>query len=100
MAIGIASDAGTSFYLSRIAGYRRAAEWLLTNRTLGAAEALEWGVVNRVYPEAEFEDGVPEVAAQFAAAFTYLQALVKTRSRLLVKDRHAPQRTETNGTGT
>jgi acyl-CoA synthetase (AMP-forming)/AMP-acid ligase II len=48
MAIGIANDAGTSFYLSRIVGYRRAMEWLLTNRTLDAAEALEWGVVNRV----------------------------------------------------
>ena len=39
MAIGIANDAGTSFYLSRIVGYRRAMEWLLTNRTLGAVEA-------------------------------------------------------------
>jgi 2-(1,2-epoxy-1,2-dihydrophenyl)acetyl-CoA isomerase len=79
MAIGIANDAGTSFYLSRIVGYRRAMEWLLTNRTLGAAEALEWGVVNRVYPEAEFEARVTEVAAQLAAAPAHLQALVKTR---------------------
>ena len=52
---------------------------MLTNRTLGAAEALEWGVVNRVYPEAEFEARVTEVAAQLAAAPTHLQALVKTR---------------------
>lgn len=79
MSIGIANDAGTSFYLSRIVGYRRAMEWLLTNRTLGAAEALEWGVVNRVYPEAEFGERVREIAAQLAAAPTHLQALVKTR---------------------
>ena len=79
MSIGIANDAGTSFYLSRIVGYRRAMEWLLTNRTLGAAEALEWGVVNRVYPEAEFGERVREIAAQLAAGPTHIQALVKTR---------------------
>lgn len=79
MAIGIANDAGSSFYLSRIVGYRRAMEWLLTNRTLGAAEALEWGVVNRVYPVAEFERRVNELAAQLAQEPNHLQAFVKTR---------------------
>jgi hypothetical protein len=54
-------------------------EWLLTNRTLGAAEALQWGVVNRVYPDAESEARVTQVAAQLAAAPTPLQALIKTR---------------------
>jgi 2-(1,2-epoxy-1,2-dihydrophenyl)acetyl-CoA isomerase len=79
MSIGIANDAGTSFYLSRIVGYRRAMEWLLTNRTLDAREALEWGVVNRVYSPAEFETRVGEIARQLADGPTHLQALVKTR---------------------
>ena len=81
MSIGIANDAGSSFYLSRIVGYRRAMEWLLTNRTIDAKEAHEWGVVNRVFPETEFAARVDEIARQLAAAPTHLQALVKNRVR-------------------
>jgi 2-(1,2-epoxy-1,2-dihydrophenyl)acetyl-CoA isomerase len=79
MSIGIANDASSSFYLPRIVGYRRAMEWLLTNRTLGANEAYEWGVVNRVFPEDEFQARVDEIARQLAAAPTHLQGLVKNR---------------------
>lgn len=79
MSIGIANDASSSFYLPRVVGYRRAMEWLLTNRTIGADEARDWGVVNRVFPEAEFGARVEEVARQLAAAPTHLQALVKNR---------------------
>lgn len=79
MSIGIANDASSSFYLPRIVGYRRAMEWLLTNRTLDATEALEWGVVNRVFAEDEFAGRVDEIARQLAAAPTHLQGLVKNR---------------------
>jgi 2-(1,2-epoxy-1,2-dihydrophenyl)acetyl-CoA isomerase len=79
MSIGIANDASSSFYLPRVVGYRRAMEWLLTNRTLDASEAFEWGVVNRVIPEAEFQSRVDEIARQLAAAPTHLQGLVKNR---------------------
>nr|BAB40577.1 4-CBA-CoA dehalogenase [Arthrobacter sp. FHP1]BAB40580.1 4-CBA-CoA dehalogenase [Arthrobacter sp. FHP1] len=79
MSIGIANDASSSFYLPRIVGYRRAMEWLLTNRTLAADEAYEWGVVNRVFSEADFQSRVDEIARQLAAAPTHLQGLVKNR---------------------
>ena len=58
-AIGIANDATTSYSLSKIVGFRRAMELMLTNRTLSSAEALEWGMVNRVFPDAEFDGQVP-----------------------------------------
>jgi 2-(1,2-epoxy-1,2-dihydrophenyl)acetyl-CoA isomerase len=45
---GLVPDGTSSFFLSRVVGLRRAAELMLTNRTLTAAEALEWGLVNEV----------------------------------------------------
>src|SRR4249919_2004351 len=53
--IGIANDATTSYSLSRIVGFRRAMEWMMTNRTIDARTALDWNLVNRVYSDAEFD---------------------------------------------
>ena len=61
-AIGIANDATTSSSLSKIVGFRRAMELMLTNRTLSSAEALEWGMVNRVFPDDEFDGQVKRIA--------------------------------------
>jgi 2-(1,2-epoxy-1,2-dihydrophenyl)acetyl-CoA isomerase len=45
---GLVPDGTSSFFLSRSVGLRRAAELMLTNRTLTAAEALDWGLVNEL----------------------------------------------------
>jgi 2-(1,2-epoxy-1,2-dihydrophenyl)acetyl-CoA isomerase len=45
---GLVPDGTSSFFLSRVVGLRRAAELMLTNRTLSAQEALDWGLVNEV----------------------------------------------------
>jgi enoyl-CoA hydratase/carnithine racemase len=76
-AIGIANDATTSYSLSKIVGFRRAMELMLTNRTLDAREALEWGLVNRVFPDAEFDGQVRRIARELAEAPTHLQAFAK-----------------------
>jgi 2-(1,2-epoxy-1,2-dihydrophenyl)acetyl-CoA isomerase len=76
-AIGIANDATTSYSLSKIVGFRRALELMLTNRTLEAREALEWGLVNRVFPDAEFDGQVSRIARELAEAPTHLQAFAK-----------------------
>ncbi len=77
MSNGVANDGGTSYTLAKIVGFRRAMEWMLTNRTLTAVEALEWGVVNRVYRDAEFSERVAAIARELAAGPTHLQAMVK-----------------------
>ena len=79
MSIGIGNDTGTSYALPRVVGFRRAMEWLLSNRTLDASEALDWGLVNRVCPEATFAKAVAETAADLAAGPTHLMAMVKER---------------------
>ena len=50
--IGLANDATTSYSLVKIVGFRRAMEWMMTNRTVDAREALEMNLVNRVYEQA------------------------------------------------
>jgi 2-(1,2-epoxy-1,2-dihydrophenyl)acetyl-CoA isomerase len=77
--IGLANDAATSYTLVKIAGFRRALELMLTNRTLSAADALEWQILNRVYTRAEFATNVAQIAADLAAGPTHLQAMAKAR---------------------
>ncbi len=77
MSIGIGNDTGTSYGLSRLIGFRRAMEWLLTNRTIDAQEALSWGLLNRVYTPSEFPEAVETIAGDLAAGPTHLQAIVK-----------------------
>lgn len=68
--IGLSPDGGSSYYLARIIGVRRAAELYLTNRTLSAQEALDWGLVNRVVPAAQLQAEVEAQACQLAAGPT------------------------------
>lgn len=77
--IGLANDAATSYTLVKIVGFRRAMELMLTNRTLTAAEALDWQILNRVYPRADFQGNVAQIAADLAAGPTHLQAMAKSR---------------------
>lgn len=62
--VGLSPDGGSSFYLSRIVGLRRAMEMVVTNRTVGAAEAREWGLVNEVVPDDEVDARALALAQQ------------------------------------
>lgn len=65
--VGLTPDGSTSFYLPRVVGSKRAAELILTNRVLSAAEALEWGLVNTVVPDADVVARAVEMAERLAA---------------------------------
>ena len=67
---GLVPDGTSSFFLSRVVGLRRAAELMLTNRTLTAAEALEWGLVNEVTEPDQVADRAAALAAAMAAGAT------------------------------
>ena len=77
MSNGFANDGGLSYTLPKIVGFRRALEFMLTNRTLPVKEALEWGVVNRVYRHQDLMKNTLAVARQLAAGPTHLQGMVK-----------------------
>ena len=53
--------------MPRLIGWQRAAELVLTGRTLSAAEGQQLGLVNRTFPAEEFEQGVQTFVAQLTA---------------------------------
>ena len=56
-AIGLTPDGGTSWFLPRLIGLRRAAEMVITNRGVGAEEAEHIGLVTRAVDDATLEVG-------------------------------------------
>lgn len=60
-------DAGVSWFLPRIVGYRKALELYLTSERLGATKALELGLVNFVVGSDDLESTTETMARQFAA---------------------------------
>jgi 2-(1,2-epoxy-1,2-dihydrophenyl)acetyl-CoA isomerase len=70
VSIGLAPDAGSTFFIERLLGAPRAFEWLASGRRLTAAEALAWGLVSEVVPEADFTARVTDAAARWAQAPT------------------------------
>lgn len=53
--IGLPADGGTSWFLPRLVGMRRAQEMMLLSKRLSAPEALEWGLVTRVVPSDDLQ---------------------------------------------
>ena len=64
--IGLVPDGGSTYFLSRIVGVRKAMEIVYLNEPMGAEEALRLGIVNKVFPEEDFEQGVLSVAQKLA----------------------------------
>jgi 2-(1,2-epoxy-1,2-dihydrophenyl)acetyl-CoA isomerase len=69
-ALGLSGDGGSTWFLPRLVGLRRAREMILHNRVLSATEALAWGLVDRVVPAAELAEVAEETVARLAAGPT------------------------------
>lgn len=74
---GLCPDGGSSFYLPRLVGLRRAQELMLTNRTLTAAEALEMGLVTRVVADDELALQADQIAENLASGARLSAAYVR-----------------------
>ena len=83
--VGLTPDAGTTYWLPRLVGIRRANELLLTHRTLTGEEALRWGLVNAVVPDECVLPCAERWAADLVAGPRLAQAGTK---RLLGLARH------------
>ncbi len=64
---GLSPDGSSSYYLPRLVGARRAADLMLTNRKLSAAQAADWGLVNYVVDDAELGAKVDALAGELAS---------------------------------
>jgi 2-(1,2-epoxy-1,2-dihydrophenyl)acetyl-CoA isomerase len=68
--IGMAPDGGSTYFLPRLVGFKRAMELALTNRVLSAHEACEWGIVTEVVPTDELAARAEELARSLAQGAT------------------------------
>jgi len=64
--IGMAPDGGSTYFLPRLVGLKRALELALTNRVLSAREACEWGIVTEVVAPEDLESRAEELARSLA----------------------------------
>ena len=63
---GITPEACSSWFLPRIVGISRAAEWVYTGRVFPASEALEGGLVRSVHPPEELLPAARAIAREIA----------------------------------
>lgn len=64
---GIVPEACSSWFLPRVVGISRAAEWCYTGRVFPASEALEAGLVRSTHAPDELVPAAREIAAEIAA---------------------------------
>ena len=63
---GVTAEAASTWFLPRIVGIGKAAEWLLTGRVFGAQEALANGLVIEVLPPDDLIPRAREIASEIA----------------------------------
>lgn len=66
--VGLHPDWGGSYFLPRLVGAARAAEFILTGEMINAERGERLGIFNRVVPAAELEVNVRVLAGQIGAA--------------------------------
>lgn len=79
--VGLSADSGTTWFLPRLIGHARAADWLLCDRLVDEQGALEAGFVTRVVEDDALVAEAQDLAARLAMGPT--QALGRTRRQLL-----------------
>ena len=80
-AIGLAPDGGSTYFLPRMVGPKRAFELMATNRVLTPADAMDLGIINRTAPADGFEAEAMALAQSLADGPT--RALGYTKRLLL-----------------
>lgn len=87
--VGLSPDGGSSYWLPRLVGHRRAMELLLTNRRVSADEAAQLGIVTEVVDDASLRSRTEELASQLAGGPTSSYGAIK---RLLASAERTPYR--------
>jgi len=62
--IGLAPGFGTQLF-TKLVGYQRACEYILTSKTFTSEDAFELGIINRVVESDELDEAVEEFASKF-----------------------------------
>ncbi|MFZ5452047.1 MAG: enoyl-CoA hydratase/isomerase family protein [Thermodesulfobacteriota bacterium] len=75
--VGLAPDGGSSYFLARLVGLRRAKEMALLNPVLSARQALEWGLINQVVADDQVLPAALEIAHRLAKGPTLALGVTK-----------------------
>jgi len=75
--IGLTGDGGSTFFLPRLVGLRRATEIALLDRPVEAEEAVEMGLATEAVAEEEFDGRLDEIARRLADGPTAAYAETK-----------------------
>lgn len=75
--IGLPPDGGSSYFLPRLIGFRRAMELALFHPRLTAQQARDYGIVNQVVPEGELTARAQELASTLAAGPLHAYGMTK-----------------------
>lgn len=76
--IGASPDGGMTYFLPRVIGPSKAAELMLEDPNLTAADALDWGLVSRVVPADELMDVATAKAGELAAKAPHFVRMAKS----------------------
>jgi 2-(1,2-epoxy-1,2-dihydrophenyl)acetyl-CoA isomerase len=75
--VGMAPDGGASVILSRLVGFRRAADIVISNRVVAAEEALSIGLITRLAQDEELAAGARKLALNYAKGAPKAMAAAK-----------------------
>lgn len=78
---GLTPDGGSTYFLPRQVGYRRAFDLMATNPTLTADQAHELGIVSRVFDDDGFDEEVEVLIGAMATAHPHALASLKALLR-------------------
>jgi len=76
---GIVPEACSSWFLPRVVGISRAAEWVYTGRVFGADEACAAGLVRSVHPPGELLPAARSIAAEIAGSTSAVSVALARR---------------------
>jgi 2-(1,2-epoxy-1,2-dihydrophenyl)acetyl-CoA isomerase len=85
--IGLSPDGGSTFFLPRIVGMKKALELIMLTDNLSAQQAAELGMVNRVVADDALDADVQAIAARLSQGAT--QAFARAK-RLVTDSFHTP----------
>lgn len=77
LTIGTSPDGGSTYFLPRHVGSKKAAELFFANKPFSVEEALEWGLINSIHPANELFDAAQQLAQRLAAGPTQAYAKLK-----------------------
>ena len=96
--VGLVPDGGSSYFLPRLVGYRKAMEIAYLNEPIDSGEALRLGLVNQVFPFETFEEEVSKLASRLALGPTATFGRARNLMRLgLVESLESQMENERQG---